>query len=90
MEYLNNTLLSGEESSNGFGDIMQLSILELFRKVCKLDASQKPRLLKSIFGFTKSKSASVLYECANTLCSVSLSGHSLRIAVGIYMQLLNG
>lgn len=68
-----------------FGDIMQIAILELFRKVCKADPTQKPKLLKSIFHFAKSKSPSVLFECANTLMAVSPTVTSLRVAVGIYM-----
>jgi coatomer subunit beta len=66
---------------------MQISILELFRKVCKSDPSQKSKLLKSIFQFAKSKSPSVQYECANTLCAVSPSILSLKQAVSIYMSL---
>ena len=68
---------------------MQLAILELFRKVCKLDPAQKPKLLKSIIYFTKSKSPSVLYETANTLAAISPSPTSLKLAVGMYMQLLS-
>lgn len=84
MEYLGHS-----EDNTGFGDILQLSILELFRKVCKMDPTQKPKLLKVIYQFSKSKSPSVQYECANTLCAVSPSSNSLKIAVGIYMQLIN-
>jgi coatomer subunit beta len=86
LEYLTNALSSDDQD---MGDIMQLAILELFRKVCKLDPSQKPKLLKSIFHFTKSKSPSVLFETANTLAAVSPTPTSLRLAVGIYMQLLS-
>lgn len=86
LDYLN---ANYSENSSEFGDIMQLSILELFRKVCKLDPSQKPKLLKSIYLFSKSKSPSVQYECANTLFAVSPSPASLKIAVSIYMQLIN-
>lgn len=67
---------------------MQIAILELFKKVCKQDATQKPKLLRSILHFTKSKSPSVLYECANTLSAVSPTPQLLKIAVGIYMQLI--
>ena len=36
LEYLNENLV-GQEDTNDFGDIMQISILELFKKVCKAD-----------------------------------------------------
>lgn len=45
LEYLNENLV-GQEDTNDFGDIMQISILELFKKVCKVDPAQKPKLLK--------------------------------------------
>ncbi|CAD8103287.1 unnamed protein product [Paramecium primaurelia] len=86
LDYLS---INYSDDSNQFGDILQLSILELFRKVCKKDPQQKPKLLKSIYQFSKSKSASVQYECANTLFAVSPSLASLKIAVQIYMSLIN-
>ncbi|CAD8125535.1 unnamed protein product [Paramecium sonneborni] len=83
LDYLS---INYSDDSNQFGDILQLSILELFRKVCKKDPQQKPKLLKSIYQFSKSKSASVQYECANTLFAVSPSLASLKIAVQIYIK----
>ncbi len=80
LQYLDESIVN-----TSVGDIMQIAILELFRKVCKADPTQKPKLLKAIFNFTKSKSPSVLLECANTLVAVSPSATSLRVAVGIYM-----
>lgn len=67
---------------------MQLAVLELFRKACKYDPTQKSRLMKAIFFFSKSKSSSVLFECANTLTQISNSPTTLKLSTNIYVQLL--
>ena len=40
MNYLK-TLMAGEDAVSEIGDIFQLVILEMLRKVCKTDPSQK-------------------------------------------------
>ncbi|KAL4477504.1 hypothetical protein ABPG74_002654 [Tetrahymena malaccensis] len=70
------------------GDIMQLSVLELFRKTCKYDPSQKSKLMKCILFFQKSRSPSVQFECANTLIQISNTPTTLKLATNIYVQLL--
>lgn len=49
------------------GDIFQLAILEMLRKLCLVDPSHKSRLMSAIFTLSNSKSSSVLFECANTI-----------------------
>lgn len=44
--------------------------------------------MKAIFFFSKSKSSSVLFECANTLIQISNTPTTLKIATNIYVQLL--
>ncbi|KRX00780.1 Armadillo-type fold [Pseudocohnilembus persalinus] len=87
LEYLNNQI--SNEAADEMGDIFQLSVLELFRKACKFDPSQKPRLLKVVFQFAKSNNSSVLLECANTLVQISTSNTTLKLASQIYLQILN-
>ena len=61
------TLMQSEDPVSEIGDIFQLIILEMLRKICKTDPSQKPRLMNAIFMMSESKSPSVLFECANTI-----------------------
>jgi len=49
------------------GDIFQLSVLDMLRRLCKSEPTQKSRLMNAIFMLSNSKSSSVLLECANTI-----------------------
>ncbi len=64
MEYLNKQI----ELDNllDLGDILQISILDLFRKVAKHDTSMRTKLLKAVFKFRETKNESVKMECAHT------------------------
>ena len=86
MEYLNKLIV--DDQAEDMGDIMQLAVLELFRKTCKYDPSQRSRLMKAIFFFSKSESPSIQFECANTLTQISNTPTTLRMATNIYLQLL--
>ena len=55
-KYINDKIQN--EQAEEFGDLMQLVILELLRKTCKYDPSQKAKLMKLIFFFSNSKSPS--------------------------------
>ena len=70
------------------GDIFQLSIIELIRKLCRADPSQKPHFLKLLQLFGLSKSAAVLLECADTLVQLSPLAHDVRLAIDSYVALL--
>ena len=63
--YLKNVM--AEDSVQEMGDIFQLIVLEMLRKLCKIEPSQKQRLMNAIFLLSSSKSSSVLFECANTI-----------------------
>jgi len=71
-----------------FGDGFQLVILELTRKVCRSDPSQKSRFIKVIFQLLQSPSAAVCYEAAWTLVSLSSAPTAVRAAASTYTQLL--
>jgi len=84
---------------------MTVLIFFFIRKTCKVDPSQKSKLMKAVFFFSNSKSSSgkfylnfifssqskwkVLFECANTLIQISNSSTYLKLAVNIYIQLLS-
>jgi len=77
------------ESVQKFGDGFQLVILELTRKVCRADPSQKSRFIKVIFQLLQSPSSAVCYESAWTLVSLSSAPTAVRAAASTYTQLLN-
>lgn len=58
MEYIQNQMAN--QNLEEMGDILQLAILEVFRRKCKQDPAQKPKLLRMIMDFSKKASESVM------------------------------
>eukprot|EP00741_Cyanophora_paradoxa_P011015 tig00020553_g10647.t1 len=73
---------------NGFGDILQLVVVEVIRRVCRANPVEKFKYIKCIFNLINSQSAAVAYECANTLVALSSSSTAIRAAAQSYCQLL--
>ena len=73
-----------------FGDGFCLQILELTRRVCRRDPTQKSRFVRVLFQLLGSNSAAVSYEAAWTLVSLSSSPTAVRAAAVTYTNLLNG
>jgi coatomer subunit beta len=71
------------------GDIIQLNMLELIRKVCRQDPYQKSKYVRAVFGLQSSASNSVAFECASTLVSLSTAQTAVRTAVQAYCALLS-
>lgn len=70
------------------GDLFQLSLLNLLRKMCKTNPQEKGKYLKVISSLLDSKTPSVLYQCAVTLISLSASPIAIRAAANCFTQLL--
>jgi coatomer subunit beta len=83
------TLMAGEDPVSEIGDIFQLIILEMLRKVCKTDPSAKSSLMSAIFMMSNSKSPSVLFECANTITQLTTAPSAIKVAIQSYLNLLN-
>jgi coatomer subunit beta len=81
-------LLSHLESVAGWGDILQMVVLELVRKVCRTNPAEKGKYIKIIISLLNSPSPSVMYECAATLVSLSSAPTAIRAAANTYCQLL--
>ncbi|CAM6095224.1 unnamed protein product [Calypogeia fissa] len=81
-------LLSHLESVPGWGDILQMVVLELVRKVCRTNPAEKGKYIKIIISLLNSPSPSVMYECAATLVSLSSAPTAIRAAANTYCQLL--
>lgn len=73
-----------------FGDGFSLLVLELTRRVCRRDPTQKSRFVRVLFHLLGSTSAAVSYEAAWTLVSLSSSPTAVRAAAVTYTNLLNG
>lgn len=71
-----------------WGETLQLSALELVRRVCRSQPTQKGSYIKIIFALLQSPSAAVIYESANTLISLSSAPTAIRAAAQAYCQLL--
>jgi len=71
-----------------WGDVLQVSVLELIRKVCRSNPQAKGRYIKIILALLHSRSASVLYECATTLVSLSNAPTAVRAAASCFCKLL--
>eukprot|EP00761_Pharyngomonas_kirbyi_P012384 gb/GECH01012411.1/.p1 GENE.gb/GECH01012411.1/~~gb/GECH01012411.1/.p1 ORF type:complete len:935 (+),score=230.13 gb/GECH01012411.1/:1-2805(+) len=79
------TAIDGLASS---GDIFQLALLDLIRKLAKTHPAEKANYLRVISTLMESKSSSVLYQCALTFVSLSSSPAVIRAATNCYTRLL--
>jgi len=70
------------------GDIFQLSILDMLRRLCKVQPQEKTRLMSAIMMLSSSKSSSVLFECANTIVGLTTAPSAIKVAITSYLSLL--
>lgn len=82
--YLNNNI----QQIATWGETLQLSALELVRRVCRANPMEKGHYIKIIFALLSSPSAAVVYEAANTLISLSAAPTAIRAAAQSYCGLL--
>ena len=73
-----------------YGDGFALLVLELTRRVCRRDPTQKSRFVRVLFQMLSSTSSAVSYEAAWTLVSLSSAPTAVRAAALTYTNLLNG
>ena len=60
----------------------------MLRKLIKSDAYMKSSLLPVIFMMSKSKSSSVLYECASSIVQLTTAPSAIKIAIQSFLSLL--
>lgn len=87
LKYLGN-VLQAEDPVAEMGDIFQLSVLEMLRKLCKQDPSQKSKYMNAIFMMSNSKSSSVLFECASTIVQLTTAPSAIKVAIQSFLNLL--
>jgi coatomer subunit beta len=79
-----------QEGITQFGDGFCLLVLDLTRRVCRRDPTQKSRFVRVLFQMLSSNSSAVSYEAAWTLVSLSSAPTAVRAAAVTYANLLNG
>ena len=71
-----------------FGDILQLVIVELIYKVCLANPNERSRFIRCIYNLLNSQSASVRYEAAGTLVTLSTAPTAVKAAASAYIDLI--
>lgn len=83
-----NFLMTNVDRVSDWGELLQMVVLELIRKVCRTNKAEKGRYIKIIISLLNAPSAAVIYECAGTLVSLSSAPTAIRAAANTYCQLL--
>ncbi|XWS17908.1 hypothetical protein CRYUN_Cryun33cG0109000 [Craigia yunnanensis] len=83
-----NYLLTHVDRVSEWGELLQMVVLELIRKVCRTNRGEKGKYIKIIISLLNAPSTAVIYECASTLVSLSSAPTAIRAASNTYCQLL--
>ncbi|XP_010246790.1 PREDICTED: coatomer subunit beta-1-like [Nelumbo nucifera] len=83
-----NYLFTHVDSVPEWGELLQMVVLELIRKVCRTNPGEKGKYIKIIISLLNAPSEAVIYECAGTLVSLSSAPTAIRAAANTYCQLL--
>lgn len=83
-----NYLLTHVDRVSEWGELLQMVVLELIRKVCRTNKGEKGKYIKIIISLLNAPSTAVIYECAGTLVSLSSAPTAIRAAANTYCQLL--
>ncbi|KAG4198031.1 hypothetical protein ERO13_A05G063700v2 [Gossypium hirsutum] len=81
-------LLTNVDRVSEWGELLQMVVLELIRKVCRTNRAEKGKYIKIIISLLNAPSTAVIYECAGTLVSLSSAPTAIRAAANTYCQLL--
>ncbi|XP_073305226.1 coatomer subunit beta-1-like [Primulina huaijiensis] len=81
-------LLTNADRVSEWGELLQMVVLELIKKVCRTNKAEKGKYIKIIISLLNAPSAAVIYECAGTLVSLSSAPSAIRAAANTYCQLL--
>lgn len=76
------------EQVSGMGEIIQIIVVELIRKVCRTNPQARSKYIKCIFTLLTSSSPAVQYEAAGTLVALSSAPTAIRAAASAYIELL--
>ncbi|KAH7521520.1 hypothetical protein FEM48_Zijuj07G0042300 [Ziziphus jujuba var. spinosa] len=83
-----NYLLTHVDKVSEWGELFQMVVLDLIRKVCRTNRGEKGKYIKIIISLLNAPSTAVVYECAGTLVSLSSAPTAIRAAANKYCLLL--
>ena len=89
IERVTNYVISMEEQISSIGDICQLVVLDLIKKVCRLNPSLRPRLLRIVFSLASSSTPAVAYECACAALALTASPVAVQLATQTFISLVS-
>lgn len=81
-------LLENVEQVHNYGDLLQMSVLDLIVKVCRNKPEEKGKYLKVILSLLQSRHSSVVYEGSVALVSLSQAPTAIRAAANCLTNLL--
>eukprot|EP01116_Phalansterium_solitarium_P017107 TRINITY_DN4132_c0_g1_i2.p1 TRINITY_DN4132_c0_g1~~TRINITY_DN4132_c0_g1_i2.p1 ORF type:complete len:946 (+),score=352.53 TRINITY_DN4132_c0_g1_i2:57-2894(+) len=84
IEYLSEVL----DQVSSMGEVIQLIVVELIRKVCRTNPTERSKYIKCIFTLLQSSSPAVQYEAAGTLVALSSVPAAIRGAASAFIDLL--
>lgn len=84
VEYLNQVL----DQVQGFGEILQLIVVELIRKVVRTRPQDRPRYIRCTYSLLSSQHPSVQYEAAQAIVALSSAPTAIKAAASTYINLL--
>ncbi|GMH39677.1 hypothetical protein BSKO_07575 [Bryopsis sp. KO-2023] len=73
---------------NNWGDLVQMSLLDLIVKVCRSKPTEKGKYLKLILSLLQSRHSAVVYQGAVALVSLSQAPTAIRAAANCFCELL--
>lgn len=71
-----------------FNEILQLQIVELVYKVCHANPQERARFIRCIYNLLQSSAASVRYEAAWTLVTLSTAPTAVKASANAYIELI--
>ncbi|KAG6485206.1 hypothetical protein ZIOFF_053739 [Zingiber officinale] len=80
--------LSQADHVPDWGELHQMTALDLIRKACRSNPAEKGKYINIIISLLNSPSAAVVYESSGTLVSLSSAPTAIRAAANTYCQLL--
>ncbi|KAG8370394.1 hypothetical protein BUALT_Bualt14G0112400 [Buddleja alternifolia] len=84
-----NYILSNVDRVSDWGELLQKVVLEMIQKVYRKNKAKRGKYINNIISILNaSPSASVVYECAGTLVSLTCAPTAIRVAANTYCQLL--
>ncbi|CAG8532070.1 11588_t:CDS:10 [Diversispora eburnea] len=84
VEYLNDVF----DQVPNFDELLQLSIIELIRKDCRNNSTNKGKYIRCIFDLLNAASSSVKYEAATSLMALTHAVPAVKAAASCYIDLI--